>query len=235
MPDDAMWNLPSRRRIYLMRHADVAYFDETGRPVRPDTVPLTEKGQAQARAAASAFCEIPLDRIVSSGLPRTVQTATIVAQGRPIQLETHEGLKEIQPGRLADLPLPSIDQVFTEAFGGHVRRESQFLGGETFGSLCDRVESALNELLADPDWRHLLVVAHGGVNRAILAYALGAGLSSFGAMEQDAACINVIDVDERGRFLVRLFNYTPYSDLKLGFERTTMEVLFLEFARTFLR
>jgi broad specificity phosphatase PhoE len=34
----------SRRRIYLMRHAQVAYFED-GRPLRPDLVPLTEEGR----------------------------------------------------------------------------------------------------------------------------------------------------------------------------------------------
>ena len=41
---------PVRRRIYLMRHADVAYFDERGRPVDPRTVPLSAAGVEQAAA-----------------------------------------------------------------------------------------------------------------------------------------------------------------------------------------
>ncbi|HEX5503630.1 MAG TPA: histidine phosphatase family protein, partial [Thermomicrobiales bacterium] len=81
-------------------------------------------------------------------------------------------------------------------------------------------------------WRHLLVVAHGGVNRALLLDALGAGVASFGALEQDPACINIIDVedaapgDARPRMIVRLLNATPYNEQKLGLELTTMEQLF---------
>src|SRR5262245_43130086 len=44
-------NWPSRRRLYLMRHGDVSYFDAEGRPVRPDSVPLNENGLQQADAA----------------------------------------------------------------------------------------------------------------------------------------------------------------------------------------
>ena len=40
--------LAVRRRIYLMRHGAVAYFDGSGRPVPPDTEPLTEEGRAEA-------------------------------------------------------------------------------------------------------------------------------------------------------------------------------------------
>ena len=38
----------SRRRLYLMRHADVAYFDADGKPMRPQAVPLTPAGIEQA-------------------------------------------------------------------------------------------------------------------------------------------------------------------------------------------
>jgi broad specificity phosphatase PhoE len=68
----------TRRRIYLMRHARVAYFEE-GRPVQPDTVLLTEEGREQARAAAAVLEGIRFDRVITSGLPRTLETARIVA------------------------------------------------------------------------------------------------------------------------------------------------------------
>jgi hypothetical protein len=39
--DDNAWNPPQRRRIVLMRHGDVAYFDAQGKPVaNSDLVPL---------------------------------------------------------------------------------------------------------------------------------------------------------------------------------------------------
>ena len=46
----------TRRRIYLMRHARVAYFED-GRPLRPDLVSLTDEGRDQARAAARCSTE----------------------------------------------------------------------------------------------------------------------------------------------------------------------------------
>ena len=40
-----------RRRVYLMRHGSVTYFDEQGKPFLPEQVPLNELGRAQATAA----------------------------------------------------------------------------------------------------------------------------------------------------------------------------------------
>ena len=74
MPD---YQLPKRRRIYLMRHGDVTYFDASGRAIDPETVPLNASGRDQASAAGHAFAaqQIRFDRVIVSGLPRTIETA----------------------------------------------------------------------------------------------------------------------------------------------------------------
>jgi broad specificity phosphatase PhoE len=80
-------------------------------------------------------------------------------------------------------------------------------------------------------WQNVLIVAHGAVNRAILADVLHAPIETMGHIEQDAGCVNMIDIDERGYGVIRLLNYTPYNSSKLGMELTTMERYFLEFPR----
>src|SRR5262249_18469245 len=102
---------------------------------------------------------------------------------------------------------------------------------ETFGSLADRVLASLRVLLADSGWQRLLLVAHGGVNRTIMAHALGLDFRAFGFFEQDPGCINILDVDDAGRWLIRLVNYTPYNPSKRGIELTTMESLYLQYQR----
>jgi broad specificity phosphatase PhoE len=91
------------------------------------------------------------------------------------------------------------------------------------------VTAAWNRLLEDSSWKTVLVVAHGGVNRALLAHALGAPLSSYGSMEQDEACVNIIDADDlsegKRRQILRMLNYTPYDTVKKDHVLTTMERL----------
>jgi broad specificity phosphatase PhoE len=180
-----------RRRIYLMRHAQVAYFED-GRPLHPDLVPLTEEGRKQASAAADLLDGIAFDRVVTSGLPRTLETARIVAGS--IEPESWPELREIESGRLADIPEDEIEQAFIAVWRDVVPEDTRFLGGETIGSLLDRVLAAVDRLLADPDWDVLLAVLHGGVNRAILSYALTGGRAFLGNFEQSPGCINVLDV-----------------------------------------
>ena len=216
-----------RRRLYLMRHADVAYFDEDGTPVRPDDVGLTPEGEEQARAAAAAFAGVGLDRVLTSGLPRTVATARIVAPGH--EPEIWPEFRELQGGRLGDIPEDELEEAFVGAFRGVIPEETRFLGGETIGELFDRVLPAVERLVADEGWQTALAVLHGGVNRAILSYALTGRREFLGGFEQAPACINIVDVGED--WIVRAVNHAPYDPLHADVRTTTMERLYAQYRR----
>ena len=133
---------PGRRRVYLMRHGAVSYFDDSGTPFHPDTVPLTEEGRAQAEAAHKLLDGIAFDRVIASGLPRTLETAAIVAPGH--EVEVWPELQELRGDRLGSIPADELEAAFVHAFRGVVPNEKQFLGGETIGELFDRVVPALD-------------------------------------------------------------------------------------------
>jgi probable phosphoglycerate mutase len=232
--------IEARRRIYLVRHGEVSYFDDAGRAHPPDSVSLNTEGRAHAEALARALQDLPIDRAVSSGLARARETAEIIIRGRGLDLETAAPLKELTAGRLRDLdlsgfagsPEEAFERAFIGALGGGITPESRFLGGEAYGDFRLRVLDAFRGLLATSGWRHLLVVAHGGTNRVILLEALGASLAGMGRLEQDAGCLNIIDVTQDGGLLVRLVNHTAHEPLKRGLRMTTMEKIYLDHSRT---
>jgi broad specificity phosphatase PhoE len=223
-----------RRRIYLMRHGEVDYFDAAGKPFKLETLGLNAEGRLQAQDAARELAKVPLDRVVASCLARSVETANLVVHQRNLIVENRHELREIEPGRLADLARKTPDEIerlFLGALASDLGPATRFLDGETFASLRDRVMQCYHELLADPKWLQMLVVAHGVVNRMLLAHVLALPFSGLGALEQDAGCINVIDVDDGGHGLVRLLNYTPANPVKSGMELTTLERLYLQFCQ----
>jgi broad specificity phosphatase PhoE len=214
----------NRRRIYLMRHAQVRYFEG----VHPHEVLLTDAGRHQAAAARDALQEVHFDRVVTSGLPRTLETAQIVAPygGH----ERNPALREIESGELRGVDPVEVQAMMTAAFRGVVPLDSRFLGGETVGDLLDRVLPELDKLLADTAWDVALLVLHGAVNRAILGRALTGDRVFLGGFEQAPGCINVLDVDEHGTFVVRAVNHTPYDPAHVAAPReTTMEQLWREY------
>lgn len=226
-----------RRRIYLMRHGSVTYFDAAGKPFLPEQVPLNELGRAQATAAGDVFAgaNLHFDRVIVSGLPRTVETATrvLAATGQQIALEQWPELVEIKGGKLSAIPDESLTEAFTGAFDGVVPEHRQFLAGESVGQLMDRVHPCIDRLRADKSWDTVLLVLHGGVNRAILSYALTNQRLFLGNLAQTAGCINAIDVGEaHADWVVRMVNYSPLSQLQGESRSTTMEVLLDQYRKS---
>lgn len=219
---------PPRRRIILMRHGEVNYF-ENGKPVPTPEARLNEDGRKQAQAAHQMLVNLSFDRVVATGLSRTMETARIVLGERDLPIEVVPELQEILGGRLTHLHPDELRQTFLDSMTHNVGVNSRFLNGEYFGSFSARIVTAFQALLETSDWRSMLIVAHGAVNRAILAHVLHAPVESMGHIEQDACCVNLIDIDDRGYGIVRLLNFTPYNQHKQNMELTTMERYFLKF------
>ena len=227
-----MFQMPRRRRIYLLRHAEAAYILDDGSVTHNERqVALTPLGRTQACKQAAVLASVPFDRAICSGLPRTRETAGLILAGRrqPV-LETAPGLEEIRPGE-PDAQIPRekdwLRQV-ANPWATAGKPGARFLGGERFADFEARVHPAFNAIVAADDWSQLLLVLHGAVNRAIFNLMLGLPWQAGVSIEQDNCCINIIDVDagEDGRpqrYLVRALNLTGYDLNKSGMVLTTME------------
>ncbi|MEQ9146400.1 MAG: histidine phosphatase family protein [Parvibaculaceae bacterium] len=220
-----------RRRIHLFRHGDVSYVDDEGNRV-PDSrvVPLTDWGREQAAGMRAFMDGIHIDRIVCSGLPRTIETAAGILGDRGLEIEVDPSFEEIRsdPDRYKNLN--SLDEV-AYAFANAHKQEAAYGNGERFADFETRVVGGLQNLMADPGWTSLALVAHGGVNRALLGWLTGAGLRAFGAFEQNTCCVNIIDIDshpEDGghvRTLLRGVNITAYDPAKRDVHLTALEMI----------
>jgi broad specificity phosphatase PhoE len=70
-------------------------------------VPLRPSGREEAEALAARLAGVRIDRIVSSPMIRALQTAQIVATGRPVEVD--ERLRELDYGRWEGLTYAEID------------------------------------------------------------------------------------------------------------------------------
>jgi broad specificity phosphatase PhoE len=226
---DLPFDRTRRRRIHLMRHADAEYVRPDGTRA-PDSrvVPLTSKGRDEAAAMGRLLAEIEFDRAICSGLPRTRETGAIVLGGRKLELEIVPALEEIRGGDpIARARLSPVDYAY--AMFKASEPGACYAAGEPFIDFVGRVVPAFNAILGQTGWTNLLLVAHGGVNRAILTDVTGGGLGAFGSFEQDSACLNIIDIDtclDTGavlRRIVRGVNITAEDPIKRTRRLMTME------------
>lgn len=220
----------NRRRVFLMRHGEVDYRGPDGKLVNPKLVSLTENGQGQARAAAAMLADVALDRAVCSGLPRTRMTAELVLNGMGPVLEDDTEFLEIRGGRISAVPEADRPALFMRTLDQAHLAGATFAGGDAFGPFYDRVTGAFQALASGSEWKRMLLVAHDGVNRAILAWASGAGLGAMRAFEQDMGCVNIVDLDVADGVItgayIKASNLTPYNLSKTGHYDTSFEQVF---------
>lgn len=142
--------------LWLVRHGETPA--SLGRKLAGHSdVPLTERGEGQARALRLVLAAGSFDGVWSSDLARALRTARL-AWGEP-RLDAR--LREMSFGSLEGQDYDAIDPRWQQAL---VRFEGFAApGGETFAELRARVFAFLAEL---PAGRHL-VFTHGGVVRLL--------------------------------------------------------------------
>jgi broad specificity phosphatase PhoE len=193
--------------LLLTRHGNAAP-DDVILGGRLD-LPLTGKGRAEAQALAGRLTGIRIDRVIASPMLRALETARIVAGGRPVEVD--ERLRELEYGRWEGLTHAEIQSRDPElrarwdADPAAIRAP----GGESGDDVAIRARSFLLDLLAaespaapsaaphrspDPGGSHgpaseqraeaegerrVLVVAHGTYNRILMCLALGVPIRDF--------------------------------------------------------
>ena len=226
--------MTTRRRVYLVRHGAVSYFEPRRDDLGADDPPLNHEGVSQAEALGRLLVDAPIDLAICTGYRRTRQTAELAIAPRPLRIEVSEGLSEARTGTFEDIETAEeMESIFVGAFENASEPGARFLTGETYADLWSRVGAAWQSLLSRSDWNQAFVAGHGVVNRTILAQALDAGPQIYRRLEQDTGCLNVLDIEGNGPdahvAFVRLINFTPYNAIKLGMNRTTLEMLWQQF------
>ncbi|PCM43228.1 histidine phosphatase family protein [Marinobacter sp. ANT_B65] len=219
-----------RRRLYLVRHGHVNYFDAAGHPLDPRSVPLSADGEAQVQALNSILQGVTFDRAISSDYPRAIQTLEMVLSGRSDSCATEStaALREIRAGRLSQMPPESYDAEVAEAYHWSQKPGAGFLRGERWDDFGARVLEWFGTLLEDPNWQSAVIASHDAVNRVLISWLMSGDLSSLPFLEQDHACLNIVDVDRpnadgSAKAYLRLLNHTPYNPVKSGERSTVME------------
>ena len=155
--------------IDLIRHGE----PEGGIRFRGHTDdPLSELGWSQMRAAVQG--RNPWQVVITSPLLRCAGFAAELSADAGIALETDARLKEIGFGEWEGCTPEELVQQDPGCLDRLWRDPAGFTppGGEGLTAFAARVTEGWNDLLHRHAGKHILVVAHGGVNRVILCQTL---------------------------------------------------------------
>ena len=186
------------RRIILARHGQTEWntqFRFQGRT----NVKLTETGKRQAHALASRLSSWPVDVVYTSPLDRASYTAAAIAERHHLKPVILPELEEINFASWEGESIPNLEREQHNAFA--LWRSDPFFyppeGAETWEKLYDRLSRAVRVFLAG-DYRHIVVVSHGGIMRALYAVFLGLNPHKVWNMEVSNCSMSGIEM-RRGR------------------------------------
>jgi len=191
--------------LIVIRHGRTEA-NASGRLLGRLDVPLDELGRRQAVALAAAVG--PVDRIISSPLLRTRQTAE--AFGADVELD--DRFLELDYGEYDGMPLADVPLEIWREW----RSDPSFAppGGESLVALRSRVDAALDALREEARTADIVVTTHVSPIKASVAWALGVGDEVAWRMFVSPASISRIAVTERGPSLHTFNEIAHLLDLR---------------------
>lgn len=197
-------------RLYLVRHAQTSWNVENRAQGHTD-IPLDETGLWQAARLSEAFRSIPVSRILSSDLKRSLQTAQAVGQTIGLGVDTTPVLRERSFGEWEGLGFAELYNQY-EALGGPntPHHEIRPPGGESMADVWDRMEPVRDEIVAHED--DLLVVTHGGTVSLLLAKLLQGTIHTARSFRFGNTAVTELRRRSDSRFVLIRYNDTTHLD-----------------------
>ncbi len=162
------WIIHMKKKMTLLRHGNTGFGD---RYIGSKDVPLSATGAAGIASLKPVFTGQEIDRIVVSPMLRCRQSVELLFPDRSFSCD--DNLREIDFGRWEGLSFSEIvrkDPDFVDCWAtGDV--DFCFPQGERINDFISRVHDA-GERLAKSSAQNILVIAHGGVIRALICYLL---------------------------------------------------------------
>jgi len=195
-------------RVYLVRHGTTDWNREEIFRGRLDCK-LNETGQAEARALAEYFTDIPLQAIYSSPLSRAMETAQAVAEAKALQVVPHPEFIDVDFGEWQGLPLKEVREKYSELYRLWRERPEaiHFPGGENLARVRARAWEGLQKVVRENPDKTALILSHRVVTKVLICTVLGLDDSHFWHIKQDTTAVNCIEYN-RGFFVTSLINDT---------------------------
>ena len=165
-------------QLLLVRHGETTWNRE-GRIQGHLDSPLTERGLAQAQAAAARLARERHDALYSSDLGRAQETARQVAAATSLRVRLDGGLRERSFGILEGKTWDEIARDHPDDARLLAEDPSHAMpGGESLVQFRDRVTDALRRLAREVGAGTIAVVTHGGVLGVLYRVAMGIPLDA---------------------------------------------------------
>ena len=207
------WTPPAMAatRLILVRHGATEHSVDRRFSGHND-LPLSDLGVRQAEALALRLSAgRPVSAVVSSPLPRAMQTAQPIADALGTSVARADGMTEVDFGEWEGLTFAEV----ADRYPGQLRAWSSSTrtappGGESFDEASLRVLAARDELVETYSQSTVVVVTHVTPIKLLVRDVLQAGAVSLWRMHLDTGSVTVLNIFGDGNSSMTLFNDTGH-------------------------
>jgi broad specificity phosphatase PhoE len=194
-------------RLFLVRHGET---EENVKGIIQGHHPgkLTSLGIEQAILLANRLKEVRFDAIYSSDLQRAADTAKEISKFQSVSVQYSELLRERNAGIFQGRSFEEM-RIAQEESRAEIE-EYQPLEGESFKDVQGRAIRFLKKLIDQYQEETILAVAHGRLNKLMLAHALNQSIKETLTISQANTCVNILEYEHGINFKVSLINCTRH-------------------------
>jgi probable phosphoglycerate mutase len=191
-------------RIYFVRHGETTY-SQTGGFCGAIDPELTPAGSQMAEQFAATYAKVPWEAVYVSPMKRTIATAKPLCDAVGIEMQLHDGLREIKYGDWEGKTVEEVKKDYEEDYINWLTEpawNAPTNGGETSVEIASRSSLVIAEIQEKYKSGNVLVVSHKATIRILLCSLLGIDLGRYryriGAL---AASVSIVKFDVRGPLL----------------------------------
>jgi alpha-ribazole phosphatase len=194
-------------KVYLMRHGEVANDGEKRYNGHID-IDITQKGVEQMHRLAELLEGKSIAAVYSSDLIRSKKGAEIISRRVGMSSTALRELRERSVGVWEGLTAEEIKTRFPDQYSAWRKDLLNYRppNGECIIDVSLRILPVFKRLIASHQGKEIAMLLHGGVNRVILADALGLDLMNLFRIDQAFGALNIIEYHDDGMPVVKLLN-----------------------------
>lgn len=210
-------SLPSiSTKVILVRHGRTTYNEQGRYQGSSDESVLTDKGHQDAYATGLCLKEFNFDAIYTSPLKRVRQTTqeiiTALGKDNITPVYSDRLLAEICMSHWQGLYYQEVKEKFVEAYKCWQNTPHLFSFNNVYPvlELFDKARLFWQKVLSKHQGQTILIVAHGGTNRALVSTAIGLEPANYHTLQQSNCGISCLEFSSKNNAELKSLNATEH-------------------------
>lgn len=186
--------------LYLIRHGQTDANIEGIYQGNMD-VELNDKGKEQAKRLAWRLRNFPFDALFVSHLKRALDTANTILEYHDLTPKIKKDLEEISMGEWQGKTREEVKKTYAAFIKDRESKKDFYTrpipGGESYVAFQKRAVGVFEDILKETEGKHVAVVCHGGIIKAVIGHLLSLDITRHRDFEIYNTSITTIEYDKK--------------------------------------